>query len=186
MSPARLLAPVISRLRGFVRGNDGISAVEFAIVLPFMIFLYVGGVEAGEALAIDYKTTITARAVADLATQYVSINNTTMATILGASSQIIAPYPTATIVVTVSEVSIDANGKATIAWSDSLNGTARPVGQVVTLPTAIDTANTWLIWGEVTYSYTPQIGQIMIGTWPIYENVLLYPRLSSSITRLNS
>jgi hypothetical protein len=109
-----------------------------------------------------------------------------MSSILGASSSIIAPYPSATIVVTVSEVSVAANGTATITWSDSLNGTARPVGQVVTVPPAIDTPNTALIWGEVTYSYTPQIGQIMIGTWPIYENVFLYPRLSASVTRVNS
>jgi len=180
------MVPVVSRLSDFIRRNDGVSAVEFAIVLPFMVLLYVGGVEAGEALAIDYKTTITARAVADLATQYVSISNSTMATILGASSRIIAPYPSSTIVVTVSEVSIDANGRATISWSDSLNGTARPVGQAVTLPTAVRTANTSLIWGEVTYSYSPQIGRVLTGTWPIYENIFLYPRLSSSISRINS
>jgi len=186
MTASRTMAPLVSRLRDFVRGTDGTSAVEFAIVLPFMALLYVGGVETGEAIAIDYKTTITARAVADLATQYISINNDTMSSILGASSAIITPYPSSTMVVTVSEVSVDAVGRATITWSDSLNGTARPVGQVVTLASQIDTPNTSLIWGEVTYAYTPQIGQVLTGTFTIYENIFLYPRLSSSISRVNS
>lgn len=180
------MAARVSKLRDFVGRSDGVAAVEFALVLPFMVLLYVGGVETGEAIAIDYKTTITARAVADLATQYISINNDTMSSILGASSAIITPYPSSTMVVTVSEVSVDAVGRATITWSDSLNGTARPVGQVVTLASQIDTPNTSLIWGEVTYSYTPQIGQVLTGTFTIYENIFLYPRLSSSVSRVNS
>jgi Flp pilus assembly protein TadG len=182
----RVMTTMVSRLGEWARRTDGVSAVEFAIVLPFMVFLYVGGVEVGDALAIDYKTTITARAMADLATQYVSINNTAMSNILGASSAIISPYSSANMVVTVSQVSIDANGKATITWSDSLNGTAHPVGQAVTLPNALKTNNTSLIWGEVTYTFTPQIGHVLSGTIPIYENVFLYPRLSSSIQRVPS
>jgi Flp pilus assembly protein TadG len=186
MAAVRIAVPMVSRLSELVRRIDGVSSVEFAIVLPFMALLYVGGVEVGEAIAIDYKTTITARAVADLASQYPSINNSTMTGILAASSVIITPYPSSTMVVTVSEVSIDASRRATITWSDSLNGTARTVGQVVALPSAIDTASTTLIWGEVTYSYTPQIGQILTGTYAIYENIFLYPRVSGSISRVNS
>jgi Flp pilus assembly protein TadG len=183
MTPARLVLPLVSRLRDLVRGNDGVSAVEFALVLPFMVFLYVGGAEYGNAVAIDYKTTIAAHAVADLATQYKNIDNPTMTTILGASSALIAPYSSSNIVVTVSEVTIDNNGRATITWSDSLHGTARTVGQTVTLQSTIDIPNTSLIWGEVTYSYTPQIGENLTGTIAIYENSFLYPRLQSKICR---
>lgn len=181
------------RLRQFLHRTDGVSAVEFAIVLPVMVLLYVGGVEIGEAVAIDYKTTLTAHTVADLATQYVSIDNAAMSTILGASSAVIAPYAGTTIcqtpsnvVVTVSEVSVNATGKATVTWSDSLNGTARTVGQTVTLPSQLDTPNISLIWGEVIYTYTPWIGRVLTGTITIYENVFLYPRLTSTVTRVNS
>jgi Flp pilus assembly protein TadG len=181
------------RLRQFLRRTDGVSAVEFAIVLPLMVLLYVGGIEIGEAVAIDYKTTLTAHTVADLATQYVSIDNAAMSTILAASSAVIAPFGGATlcqtpsnVVVTVSEVNVSASGRATIVWSDSLNGTARTVGQVVTLPSQLDTPNISLIWGEVTYSYTPWIGRVLTGTITIYENVFLYPRLTSAVARVNS
>ena len=43
---------------------------------------------------------------------------------------------------TVSAVTIDANGVAKVAWSDTLNGTKRAVGSTVTLPTALNVANT--------------------------------------------
>ena len=60
-----------------------------------------------------------------------------MQTILNASQQIIAPFSQANVIVTLSEVSTDASGAATITWSDSLNGTPRPVGQAVTLPASL-------------------------------------------------
>jgi Flp pilus assembly protein TadG len=42
------------------------AAVEFAIVVPFMLVLYVGGVELGNGLAIGVKVSETAHTVADL------------------------------------------------------------------------------------------------------------------------
>ena len=64
----------------------------------------------------------------------------------------------------MSSVTIDANGNATVAWSDTLNGTARAVGSTVTLPAALNVANTSLIWSEVQYTYKPTIGYVMTGT----------------------
>lgn len=104
-----------------------------------------------------------------------------MSGILNASSQIIAPYPAANMVVTVSEVTTNSQGQGTITWSASLNGTARTVGASVTLPTALQTSNISLIWGEVTYPYTPQMGYVLTGTVNLYQSTYFYPRLSSSV-----
>ena len=68
------------------------------------------------------------------------------------------------MVVTVSEVTTNGSGQGTITWSCSLNGTARTVGSAVTLPANLQTANISLIWGEVTYPYTPQLGYVITGT----------------------
>ena len=59
---------------------------------------------------------------------------------LNAASAVMAPFPISNLKVTVSSVTIDATGKATVAWSDTLNGTARAVGSTVTLPTALNVA----------------------------------------------
>ncbi len=186
MATTRTLLELRSHLRGFVGGRDGVSAVEFAIVLPFMVTLYIGATELGSGMEAQYKTTLAARTVTDLASQYTTIDNATMSSILGAASAVISPYSTSGVTVTVSEVSTDANGNATITWSDSLNGTARTVGQSVTLPSDLQTANISLIWGEVTYPYQPQIGYVITGTINIYESSYFYPRMVGSVTRSNS
>ena len=168
-------------LRRFARDRSAVSAVEFAIVLPFLLLLYVGSVELGDGLAIQYKVTLAARTVTDLASQYASIDGPTMSSILNASSTVIAPYSNSRMAVTVSEVTTNANGQGTITWSDSLNGTAHTVGQSVTLPASLQTPNISLIWGEVTYPYQPPLGYAVIGTINIYQSSFFYPRLSNSV-----
>lgn len=176
-------------LRRFVRGRDGISAVEFALILPFMLTLYLGGSELGDGMAIQFKATLAARTVADLATQYTNIpDTTTMNQILGAASTVVTPYPTAGMTVTVSELQL-TNGGTTgkVIWSASNNGNGRAVNSTFPLPPAMQalaTANTptvYLILGEVTYPYTPSMGYAITGTINIYEDIVFSPRLASCV-----
>ena len=48
------------------------------MLLPLMLTLYLGGVEVSQGISVDRKVTLTARTVADLASQVSSINNTGM------------------------------------------------------------------------------------------------------------
>src|ERR1700692_1888012 len=62
LPPARLVAD-------FLGDRRGLSAVEFALLLPLMLTLYLGGVEVSNGVAADRKVAITARTVADLASR---------------------------------------------------------------------------------------------------------------------
>src|SRR6267154_5564102 len=119
---------LIQRLVSFARDRRGVSAVEFAMLLPLMVTLYLGAVEISQGVGIDRKVTLTTRTVADLASQVSSINNADMTNLLNASASVILPYDTTKLKVTVSEITIDSNGTAKIVWSDTLNGTKRTVG----------------------------------------------------------
>jgi Flp pilus assembly protein TadG len=174
------------RLRSLTRDQRGVSAVEFAMLLPLMITLYLGGVEVSQGISIDRKVTLTARTVADLVSQFTSINNAGMTNILNASSAVLSPYPVNNLQVTVSLVSIDANSKVTVTWSDTLNGTARAKGSAVTLPAALVVPNTSLVWSEVQYAYKPTIGYVITGTMTLKDQLYMRPRLSDTITRTAS
>ena len=115
----------------FIGDRRGVSAVEFAVLLPVMVTLYLGSVEASQGIAADRKVELTAHALADLTSQYTNITNTDMSNILNAGSAIIAPYAAGNLHEVVSEIAIDAQGMATVVWSDTLNGTALTVGQTV-------------------------------------------------------
>jgi Flp pilus assembly protein TadG len=121
-----------------------------------------------------------------LASQVSSINNTDMTNLLTASQSVIAPYDTSKLKVTVSAVTVNAEGVATVAWSDTLGGTKRSTGAAVTLPAALNVPNTTLIWSEVSYSYKPAIGYVITGTLDLSDQIWMRPRLSDTVTRVNS
>jgi Flp pilus assembly protein TadG len=180
LSLSRRLHHLLSRFRC---SNDGVSAVEFALVLPLMLSLYIGSAEVSQGIAADRKVTLMARTVADLASQVSSISNSDMNNLLNASAAVMQPYSTAPLKITVSSVVIDAQGKATVDWSDTRNGTARAKGQAVTLPGALTVPNTSLIWGEVEYTYTPVVGYVITGPLSLKDQIYMRPRLSATVTR---
>jgi Flp pilus assembly protein TadG len=144
--------------------ESGVAAVEFALLLPLMLTMYLGTVEISQAVGVDRKVTLTSRTLADLASQVTSISSTDMSNILNASSAVIAPYDASKLKVTVSQITIDGNNNAKITWSCTKGGTAHSTGSSVTLPSALNVANTSLIWGEAAYSYKPAIGYVVTGT----------------------
>lgn len=174
------------KLRSFGRDERGVSAIEFAMLLPLMVTLYLGSVEVSQGIAADRKVTMTARAVADLVSQLSTINNANMNNVLAAAASVMSPYDVSKAKVTVSLITIDANSKATITWSDSLNGTARTKGSTVTLPSALLVANTSLVWGETSFTYQPVVGYVISGTLNLKDQIYMRPRLSDTITRTTS
>lgn len=167
----------------FAKDKRGISAVEFAMLLPLMLTMYLGSVEVSQGISIDRKVTLTARTVADLVAQVASIDTAGVNASLGASAAILAPYPDSNAKITVSVVTIDANGVAKIAWSASKNGSARAAGSAVTVPDALKVPSTSLVWGETSYSYTPAIGYVVTGTMNLSDQIFMRPRLSETVTK---
>jgi Flp pilus assembly protein TadG len=80
-------------------------------------------------------------------------------------------------------VKIDSSSKATVDWSDSYNGTPRAKGSTVTVPAALLVPNTWLIWSEVEYVYTPTVGYVLTGSLTLKDQLYMAPRISTSVTR---
>ena len=184
MNGAREIVESIKRKLGAIVGDErGVSAVEFAMLLPLMLTLYLGAVEVSQGIGADRKVTVTTRTICDLVSQVASIGNADMTNALNAASAVMAPFPVSNLKVTVSSVKIDAAGKATIDWSDTLNGTARAKGSTVTLPTALNIANSYLIWSEVQYTYKPVIGYVVSGTLTLKDQIYMRPRLSDSVVR---
>ena len=106
----------------FVRlGRDerGVSAVEFAMLLPLMLSLYLGAVEVSQAVAVDRKVTLAARAVADLVSQVKTIDNNELANVVDAATNVVAPFPESNLKITIRAIKIDAQGNVTTVWTYS-------------------------------------------------------------------
>jgi Flp pilus assembly protein TadG len=175
--------PIKSVLRRFLRDRSGVSAVEFALLLPLMLSVYLGTFEVTQGLAVDRLVKLNSSTITNLVAQYTTISaSRDMPDLFTATSKIMANNPAATSPSTiVSAISIDASGSATVTWSQASGGTARTVGQVITLPTALDKPNTQVIMGETSLAYRSQIQFLPIGTWNLYAKTYMFPRASSAI-----
>ena len=166
-------------LRSFKRDREGASAVEFAILAPLLIALYFGCVEITDGIATDRKVTLTAGTLANLTSQTETITFDGMTNILNASAAVIKPYSIGNLSATISCLKIDADGNTKVKWSATLNGTARTAGSAVTLPSAdLAVPNSYLVWSEVNYNYTPVVGYAITGTLPLSDQMFMSPRVS--------
>ena len=56
----------LARARRLLRNERGIAAVEFALILPIMLVLWLGGVEVTGALSVDRRLNNLASSIGDL------------------------------------------------------------------------------------------------------------------------
>jgi Flp pilus assembly protein TadG len=188
------------RVRKFSTDADAVAATEFAIVVPFMLLLYVGGVELADGMAINNKVSATAHAVADMVTQNTSLSTSSMQNILTGATAIIAPYPvsngTPLLSVTVSEISSDSSGNLTLRWSQSYNGSTFGAGRTnlagLVIPASLNGTvgnvnnpnnqndQVSFIVSEVSYTYTPNLGFAISGSVNLQDSDWLFPRCSTN------
>jgi Flp pilus assembly protein TadG len=168
-------------LAAFARARAGLAAVEFALLAPLMVVMYLGTFELVQGIAVKRQVTLTASTLANIVTQYSNVSQSAdWPGIYTAAATVLTPYSTANAGVTISVVKITTPGSAAVVWSlPGYNGTARPTGQVLTIPTTLGSTGTYLVLGEATYKYTPVIDLLNFGTIPVYSSVYMLPRDAS-------
>ncbi len=168
-------------IRRLACDRRAVAAVEFALCLPFLVLLYIGGYQLNDAISAYRKVTTTTRTLADLTSQVTSVSDADLDTILAASTQIMAPYKAADAKLIVSQIKIDDKGNATIDWSRGLNVSKLNQGDSFTMPGNMKMNNSYLIVAQVTYTYTPIVGGNMIGVIPMHDQIFMGPRASTSV-----
>ena len=152
-----------SRCRRLPLFNDerGVSAVEFALILPVMMMLYLGGVEVTKAITINRRVTLAASTLADLVARTDKVNAADIANVLKAGEVVSGLMNDSNLKLRISSMDIDPQGLAKIKWSKAQNQTSRGLDEVVTVPPGLKPTppnERSLIWSEVEYFYKPSIG----------------------------
>jgi Flp pilus assembly protein TadG len=181
--------------RRFAASTRGIAAVEFALVMPVLLVMFLSTFDAANGIAVYMKVRSAAFVLAAITNQYgtsANVNYPPIATadmtnITGAASKVLAPY-TGTPVVVISQIKATSNTAAVVSWSYSLNGTALTQGNPYTsLPANFaqnscgNTYPCYVIVATVSYTYTPLFGSFMTGPITLSDTVLATPRGTTCI-----
>jgi Flp pilus assembly protein TadG len=193
----RTLRRLAARLRAFARrchsSQEGVAAVEFAMIVPIMAVMFIGAVELSQAITVDRRVTQVASSTADLvARAEKQISQTEITDIMRVGGYILTPYSQTPLQIVVRNVTSSPTNAAVAkqSWSCTYQGagqsqTCACSSENFTLPPNLVTTNDSVVISEVTYSYQPLIFDYFMkqaaggsgsGTYTLSETTYLKPR----------
>jgi Flp pilus assembly protein TadG len=168
-------------MRSLAKNTSGVALIEFAMTLPFLVLLYLGGFQISDAISAYRKVTVATRTVADLTSQYTSVSKEDLDSILNASQQVMAPYKVTNAKIIVSQIWINAGGKARVDWSHGKGVDGLAKNSKYTLPSEVIQKKTYLIVASIEFDYTPVVAPKMIGSIKMRDDIIMSPRASDSV-----
>lgn len=165
------------------RDHRGVALVEFALILPVILLLYLGGIQLQDGFACSRKVTIATRAAADLVAQNKSgaITATEVLDSLTAATQVLAPYTADRAALRLSEIATNSDGVTTVQWSKGRRTTGYTPGKVITVPPAMKKPGTYFLLAETTYAYVPPVAFGAIGPLTLGDKLYMVPRNTDKI-----
>ena len=198
-TPAKTWRKRLASLRR--TGDDsGLAAVEFAMLLPFMITLFFGVWESSLALLCRADVSKMAGTAADLISQASTVSSSDLTNVYDAAGTILYPYYDATIAgspkptIRLTSVIDDGSGAAgkdhmtgKVAWtctqsgSGTLTPVSRSVNSTVTLPQPLMTDGGSVIIAEIAYNYNSPTTKVMAASINFTNNFYTKPRRVAQI-----
>lgn len=173
------------RMRDLVNNDSGVSAVEFALLLPVMVLIYAGTVDLSRGVETNKKTNRVASIVGDLVSRQVSVDPAQLEDIFKIGATTMAPNnqsPAIRISFLVVEKNT-ATGKLEVKlrWSRATAGFTNGSTTLSDLPVNLKQEPQSYIRVEAQYKYIPIISYIIP---PISMEEIYYisPRYTNEIT----
>jgi Flp pilus assembly protein TadG len=186
----------LGRIRRLARGlwghQRGAAAVEFALILPIMLAVYIGVLEGSTLIIVDRKVQGVAGAVGDLVARAENeVTADQLRDYFRAANGIMSPYPSGGVVQVITAVTVASNGTTGVSWQAKFqNGTyTRVTGAALprtfNLPQPmVEVAkgkNLTVIAAEASYSYIPLFGIMFDAEVPLYRSNFYLPRFGGTI-----
>lgn len=169
-------------LRRLAGDTKGVAAIEFAMIAPIMIALYVGLAEVSMLITSDRKVSHASSVTGDLAAQYETISNNEMSNIMQAAIAVMGTNHARSAHVSVDIISFEKDNSGTI----NEVGYAKLGSGFPTKYSAAGVSNkllnktSGLVVARVKYVYQSNSREF-IGHPSLTETFMLKPRKSATI-----
>lgn len=186
MSKLKSILARRTRLGRIAGDASGVAAIEFAMVVPLMVIMFLGAVELSEALSIDRRVTAIAGATADLVAQGETTSSAELDDIMEIADALLPPNINKELLeIKLYSAVADDDGDVTVDWSygNKVTEPYAPDTPVTDIPDDLVDPLTSVIIAEVKFSYTPPIAHFISGTIDLQERAYLRPRRSMMVTK---
>src|ERR1700745_1665131 len=93
----KLMALSALRSRRLRRDTSGMAAIEFALLFPLILLVFLGTIGVSDGVAVDRRVTVLTRTLSDLISQASQITPVDLTNAYTIGSVIMTPYPAAPI-----------------------------------------------------------------------------------------
>lgn len=171
--------------RKFRAAQNGVAAVEFALIMPLLMTLFFGLVEVSNGIQCLEDVTNMASAAADIAAQGTQVSNSDEQNIFAGVTAMLYPNSPASAQIIITSLVDNGKGGATVAWSDASSGSAHTVGETMTVPSGLIPSGGSVILAEVSYSYSSPTSKIITGPITMNRSAYSAPRQVAQIPRVS-
>lgn len=178
-----MITAALHPLVRFASDRRGVSAVEFALIAPVLIALYLGAAQMTMALNADRKVTGAANAVADLVSQDDFVTDTELDDIYAAGDAIVFPNDPENLSLRITSVRMDADGDVFVDWSEGRGLSARGQDDVPDLPDGLLAPMNSIIMVEAQFPFTGPFPKESGPLVTLSDTAYLRPRRSAWVRR---
>lgn len=173
----------------FLSDRRGIGGVEFALIAPMLIVIYLCAFELMMGFSVSKKVTMAASTVADIVSRAEkSVTKSDLAGMVDVTDAIFVPYAVNNLSLKITGVQVDSNKQAKAAWSWSNTGVAPyAVGSAVNVPADMLIADTFLVHSELSVDhelliYLPGLSGTDVNNIKIFREFFFRQRVGNNIT----
>lgn len=170
-----------------IRDNEeGVAAIEFALIAPLLIGLYYGLAETTKAIAVDRSVSHATSVVGDLATQTSNITRSDLEDILSATLQIIDDQSSSKVTISLESYGVGVgvgpspNLRVPVGSAVMNPGAAKlPSFDVSTVNPRLLNTTSGIIVSRVAYNYSPLKLRYLKTDFVLSDTFVLKPRKSA-------
>jgi Flp pilus assembly protein TadG len=165
---------------------EGIAAVEFALIMPFMILLLLGATDVTQALSADRKLGTLISSIGSLAAMEAvgTHSDAEITDLFEVSEAVMRPFESQETGMRITFAKFDSGTNAIVISSAAANGMdAYRAGAVVQIPEHFGpmTDGHCMVITQGVYAYKPLFATVFSGTFDLTQDSFDVPRKASSI-----
>jgi len=181
-----MMRAIFTLFTRFKRDTRGVSALEFALIAPVLLAMYLGAAQMTMALSADRKVTGAATSVADLVTQDDVITNAELTDIYAAGDAIMFPNDPANLSYRITSIRMDIDGDVFVDWSETRGLSPHTTASLPTLPNGLLAPMNSIIMVEARYPFRGPFPQESGPLLTLRDTAYLRPRRSAWVRRSNT
>lgn len=162
------------------RDESGGAVVEFVLILPVMLLLMLGSIEALQMVEAHRRVAHVAAAIGDLIAQEPKTSNADLGNVFVAGTLLMAPLDASSLGQQVASYGADKDGKVSLLWSKTSGPYAGPSG----LPAGyVLKPNQGVVVADVSYDYKPTLRWVLPTSINMKKRHVFRPRGSDYVVK---